>query len=94
MSVCGGMSSDPPDWTIRIPASEERHLTGQQQKLFQDLEAELPPTRGRSHDISLLAANVAPIVRALSESGLTAEQIADNSRLRPPFVKAILDGGA
>ncbi|MFL0564883.1 hypothetical protein ACH0CG_03955 [Microbacterium sp. 179-I 1D1 NHS] len=86
--------STGPDWTIRIPGSEADQLTEQQRALLNLVEAELPASRGEEHDLSALEARVAPLIRALLSSGLTAEQIADNSRLRPAFVTRITGRGA
>ncbi|WP_413354869.1 hypothetical protein [Microbacterium sp. 1P06AB] len=86
--------STGPDWTIRIPGSEADQLTEHQRALLDQVEAELPASRGGAYDVSAVEARVAPVVRELFRSGLTAEQIADNSRLRPAFVTRITGRGA
>lgn len=86
--------STGPDWTIRIPGSEADRLTAHQQALLGQVEAELPARRGETYDVSELEARVTPIVRELVRSGLAAEEIADNSRLRPAFVARITGRGA
>ncbi|MEV5041029.1 hypothetical protein [Microbacterium sp. LMI1x-1-1.1] len=82
------------DWTIRIPGPEADQLTSHQQTLLDLVEAELPASRGEPHDVSALEARVTPIVHELVRSGLTAEQIADHSRLRPAFVTRIASADA
>lgn len=90
----GSMSSNVPDWTIQIPGTEGHRLTDQQRDLLQDLEDELVRFGRTSHqDVPGLQAGVTPVVLALVESGMSAGEIADNSRLRPQFVQMIVDGG-
>ncbi len=86
--------STGPDWTIRIPGSETPLLTQEQRDLLQRLEAELPTSREDARDVSVLQAASAPIVHALIRSGLTGEEVADHSRLRPAFVASMADAGA
>ncbi|MEW1835224.1 hypothetical protein [Microbacterium sp. NPDC079995] len=86
--------STGPDWTIRIAGSEAHQLTAHQRTLLDRVEAELPASRGGTNDVSELEARVTPIVRELVRSGLTAEQIADHSRLRPAFVTRIAGADA
>ncbi|MCM3695197.1 hypothetical protein [Microbacterium oleivorans] len=83
------MSAREPDWDIRIPGTEVLRLTERQRELLRALEDELPTSRADDSDRAMAAA--ASIVRALAASGLTAQQIADNSRLRPAAVKAMLE---
>lgn len=87
------MSNDEPDWTIRIPGSDGQRITERQEALLDRLERELANSRGGPLDASELEIRVSAIVRELAETGLAADQIADNSRLRPAFVRTLLAGG-
>lgn len=86
--------STGPDWTIRIPGPEADQLTAHQRALLDLVEAELPASREEALDVPALEARVASILRALHRSGLTADRIADHSRLRPDFVARIAGADA
>lgn len=88
------MSRREPDWTIRIPGSEPDPLTARQRDLLVRLGAALPTSRRDAPDPSVIETTVSSIVRELVASGLSAERIADHSRLRPPFVAKIVSRGS
>ncbi|MDN3311767.1 hypothetical protein QWJ90_12590 [Microbacterium oryzae] len=78
-----------PDWTIDY-STMPLGLSQEQRELLDEIERTLLSFGQRPADPQLAIAAVAPLVTALAATGLAAEQIADNSRIRPAAVKEIL----
>lgn len=93
-AIIGAMSEPAPDWIIHIPGSSPSRLTARQRELLDGLEDVLRDVDRTSRDEPAIRASITPIVRALTDAGMSPDEIADNSRLRPQFVRAIVSGDA
>ena len=73
-----------PDWTFDLGTPPWRP-SPEQQALLDELEVAI---QCASHGTALVT--VAPLIRQLAATGMTAQQIADHSRVHPRGVAAVL----
>lgn len=78
-----------PDWTID-DGTMPLELSQEQRGLLDEIDRTLLSFGRRPADPQPAIAAVTPLVTALATTGLTPDQIADNSRIRPAAVKEIL----
>ncbi|WP_455969206.1 hypothetical protein [Microbacterium sp. KNMS] len=77
-------------WTIHAgtapfrPSERQRELLGEVQRIIASAR--------RGDDHRQILEELAPLVAELARTGMTRDQIADHSRIRPQGVAAILEG--